>query len=96
MQETARDVGLILGSGRSPGATRSSILAGKNLMVRGTWQAPVHGVAKSWTHEATEHACMGAFRGRRNWLEASLKVVKIVHCMQSKGYAIWEKFMLSH
>ena len=38
-------------------------------MVRGNWQAPVHGVAKSWTHEATEHTCMGAYRERRNWLE---------------------------
>ena len=30
-------------------ATRSSILARKNLMDRGTWQAVGHGVAKSWT-----------------------------------------------
>ena len=29
VQETARDVGLILGSGRSPGATLSSVLAEK-------------------------------------------------------------------
>ena len=30
-------------------ATYSSILASKNPMDRGTWQAIVHGVAKSWT-----------------------------------------------
>ena len=30
-------------------ATHSSILAWKNLMDGGTWQATVHGVAKSWT-----------------------------------------------
>ena len=30
-------------------ATHSSILAWKNLMDGGTWQAIVHGVAKSWT-----------------------------------------------
>ena len=29
-------------------ATHSSILAWKNLMDRGAWQATVHGVAKSW------------------------------------------------
>ena len=29
--------------------THSSILAGKNPMDRGAWQATVHGVAKSWT-----------------------------------------------
>jgi len=30
-------------------ATHSSILAWRIPMVRGTWQAAVHGVAKSWT-----------------------------------------------
>ena len=30
-------------------ATHSSILAWRTLMDRGTWQATVHGVAKSWT-----------------------------------------------
>ena len=30
-------------------ATRSSILARKNPMDRGTWRAVGHGVAKSWT-----------------------------------------------
>ena len=26
----------------------------------GTWQAKVHGLAKSWTLRETEHACMHA------------------------------------
>ena len=30
-------------------ATHSSILAWKNSMDRGAWQATVHGVTKSWT-----------------------------------------------
>ena len=30
-------------------ATHSSILAWRNPMDRGAWQATVHGVAKSWT-----------------------------------------------
>ena len=50
--EDARDAGLILGLGRSPGAgdgnpPQSSCL--ENLMDRGAWQATVHGGAKSWT-----------------------------------------------
>ena len=47
----AGDLGLIPGSGRSPGevATHSSILAKRIPMDRGTWWATVHGVAKSWT-----------------------------------------------
>ena len=30
-------------------ATHSSILAWKNPMDRGAWQATIHGIAKSWT-----------------------------------------------
>ena len=50
--EDGTDAGLIPGSGRSPGAgggnpPQSSCL--ENLMDRGTWQATVHGAAKSWT-----------------------------------------------
>ena len=44
------DLGLILGSGRSPGegmATHSSILAWRIPMDIGTWLAAVHGVTKS-------------------------------------------------
>ena len=46
------DLGLIPGSGRSPGEgdrypLQYSCL--KNSMDRGAWQATVHGVAKSWT-----------------------------------------------
>ena len=50
------DMGWIPGSGRSPGERngnpfRYSCL--DNLMVRGTWQATVHGVAKSWKSLST-------------------------------------------
>ena len=44
-------------------ATHSSILAWKNSMDRGAWEATVHGAAKSWTDtwthtelDTTEHA----------------------------------------
>ena len=48
----AGDMGLIAGSGRSPGvgnATYSIILAWENPMDREAWQATVQGVAKGWT-----------------------------------------------
>ena len=50
------DMGWVPGSGRSPGERngnpfRYSCL--DNLMVRGTWQATVHGVAKSWKSLST-------------------------------------------
>ena len=48
----ARDVGLVPGSGRSPGVGNGNLLQYSCLessMDRGTWQATVHGVIKSWT-----------------------------------------------
>ena len=48
----ARDGGLIPGSGRSPGVGNGNLLQYSCLessMDRGTWQATVHGVTKSWT-----------------------------------------------
>ena len=45
-----RDRGLILGSGESPGRGHSNPLQYsclENLVDRGAWQAPVHGVANS-------------------------------------------------
>ena len=47
-----RDVGSIPGSGRSPGIGNGNLLQCsclENSMDRGSWQAIVHGVAKSWT-----------------------------------------------
>ena len=53
LQEIVGDLGLIPGLGRSPGgmgmATHSSVLAWRISIDRGTWQATVHGVAKSLT-----------------------------------------------
>ena len=46
------DVGLIAGSGRSPGGGHGNPLQYsclENPMDRGTWQAMVYRVAKSWT-----------------------------------------------
>ena len=46
------DLGLIPGSGRSPGDGNGYALqysCVENPMDRGAWQATVHGVAKSWT-----------------------------------------------
>ena len=48
---SAGDLGLILGSGRSPGEGNGSPLQYSGLenpMDRGTWQATVNGVAYSW------------------------------------------------
>ena len=48
----ARDMGLIPGSGISPGIGYGNPLQYtclENPLVRGAWQATVHGVAKSWT-----------------------------------------------
>ena len=48
--EDIRKSGSIPGSGRSPGGGRGSLLQYsclENLMDRGTWQATVHGFAKS-------------------------------------------------
>ena len=48
----ARDVGLILGLGRSPGVgngTQLQYSCLENSMGRGSWQAAVHGVAQSQT-----------------------------------------------
>ena len=48
----AGDVGLIPGSGRSPGEGNGNPLQYSylgNPMDRGAWQAIVHGVAKTWT-----------------------------------------------
>ena len=47
-----RDVGLIPGSGRSPGGGRGHILQYsclENPMDRGVWWTTVHGMAKRWT-----------------------------------------------
>ena len=47
-----RDLGSILGSGRSPGRGNGNPLQCsclENAMDRGVWQATVHRVPKSWT-----------------------------------------------
>ena len=48
----AEDLGLIPGSGRSPGEGNGNPFQYsclENSMDRGAWQAIVHGVTKSWT-----------------------------------------------
>ena len=48
----ARDMGSIPGSGRSPGEEHDNPLQYsclENPMDRGTWQATVHGLTRSWT-----------------------------------------------
>ena len=56
-----KDVGLIPGSGRSPGGGHGNSLQYsclENPMDRGAWQATIHGVTKkSDMTEATSHAC---------------------------------------
>ena len=56
--EDTGDVGLIPGSGRSPGVGNGNPLQYsclKNSMGRGAWWAAVHGVAESWTR-LSKHA----------------------------------------
>ena len=50
----AGDVGLTLGSRRSPGEENGNLLKYfclGNPMDRGSWQATVYGVTKSWTQQ---------------------------------------------
>ena len=50
--DSAGDLGLIPGSGRSPGGENGNLLQYScllNAMDRGAWQATVHGVAKGRT-----------------------------------------------
>ena len=61
MPNNARDAGLILGSGRSPGGGNGNSLQYsclENSMDRGAWQAMVCGIAKSPTWLRT-HAKVG-------------------------------------
>ena len=54
----ARDLGSIPGLGRSPGEGYINPLQYSclgNSMDRGTWQATVHGVTKSWTQRSNGH-----------------------------------------
>ena len=55
-----RDVGLIPGSGRSPGGEHGNSLQYyclENTMDRGAWQVTVHRLAESDMAEATQDAC---------------------------------------
>ena len=59
--EDIRDVGLIPGSGRSPGGGHGNPLKYsclENPMDRGAWGATVHGVTKESDMTATEHTHM--------------------------------------
>ena len=52
LPDTASDVGLIPGLGRSPGEGNGNPLQYsclENSMDRGAWWASVHGITKSWT-----------------------------------------------
>ena len=54
----ARDMGLILGSGKSPGEGSGNPLQYsclENSMYRGTWWATVHGVSKSRTRLSNQN-----------------------------------------
>ena len=54
----ARDMGLILGSGKSPGEGSGNPLQYsclENSMYRGTWWATVHGVSKSQTRLSNQN-----------------------------------------
>ena len=58
-QTDAEDPSLIPGLGRSPGRGHGNLLQYsclENPMDRGAWWATDHGVTKSWTGQATEHA----------------------------------------
>ena len=59
MPANAGDVGLIPGSGRSPGEGSGNTFQYScpgNHMNRGAWQATVHSITESNTTEVTEHA----------------------------------------
>ena len=63
----AGDVGLILGSGRSPGGGHGNPLQCsclENPMDREAWWAIVHGVAKSWTQPIMQRSFTRLLGGR--------------------------------
>ena len=65
----AGDVGLIPGSGRSPGERRGNPLqysCPKNPMDRGAWQPTVQGITKSQIHLST-HSYIYLYMYHRNW-----------------------------
>ena len=85
-----RDPALIPGSGRSPEEEngypfKHSCL--ENPMDRGTWQATVHGVTKSWTWLST-HALTFAFA--HTWLQCGLFVLHYLMTLSDFGICdVW-------
>ena len=66
----AGDLGLIPGPGRSPGGGNGYPLQYsclENSMDRGTWQAAVHRVAKSWTQLNDKHYVSIRFRKKETY-----------------------------
>ena len=66
----AGDLGLIPGPGRSPGGGNGDPLQYsclENSMDRGTWQAAVHRVAKSWTQLNDKHYVSIRFREKETY-----------------------------
>ena len=65
--EDSRDVGSVLGSGRSPGEGNGSPLQYSclgNPVDRGAWWATVHGVTKSWTQLSRYLSLLSILPGR--------------------------------
>ena len=68
-----RDVGLIPGSGRSPGEGNGNPLQYsclENYMDRGTWQATVHGVTKEsdTTYRLNKNNLVKLFKLKKIWI----------------------------
>ena len=86
------DLGLIPGLGRSPGEGNGYPLQYsclENSMDRGAWQAPVHGVAKSWTQLSDFHfhlmlRLMLQYLGHFMWRADSLEKTPMLRTIDSK------------
>ena len=89
-----RDLGLIPGSGRSPGGGHGNPLQNSSLrnpVVRGTWQATVHRVTKSqtdWSDLAHTHSATLSWKSRYSYNQSCIFLNELIHLKSFKHRTI--------
>ena len=94
MQETVRDVGSILGSGRPPGEGNGNPLQYsclESFMDRGAWQATVHRVTESRTRLKV-HAHIHRHTHTHTHIKYTLPTYNFLQCL-FKSFSHFVKFM---